>query len=291
MPRLAARLPVLKTYKLYIGGKFPRGESGRVDAARSADGRSALGNYCVASRKDFRDAATAARKAQPGWAKASAYLRGQILYRAAEMAELRRAELEAELTRAGLRQPANEVSLSIDRLVHYAGWTDKYAQLFGSVNPVASSHFNFTTPEPTGVVVIVCPDSPALLGLVSLLAPVILSGNTAVVLASQTTPLVAITLAEILATSDMPGGVVNILTGTRAELAPHFASHMDINAVVDGSGDETLGKRLQSGTALNLKRYARRTLSPADWTGGHAENPYWILDTVEMKTAWHPVGL
>ena len=240
MPRPTTRLPVLKTYKLYIGGKFPRGESGRVAPAKSQDGKNALGNYCVASRKDFRDAATAARKAQPGWAKASAYLRGQILYRAAEMAELRRAELESELTRAGVRGAAAEVSLSIDRLVHYAGWTDKYSQLFSAVNPVASSHFNFTSPEPTGVVAIVCPDSPALLGLVSLLAPAILSGNTAIVLASETAPLPAITFSEILATSDLPGGVVNILTGTRAELAPHFASHMDINAISDGSGDEAL---------------------------------------------------
>ncbi|MEA3207114.1 MAG: hypothetical protein QOE70_171 [Chthoniobacter sp.] len=284
-----ARLPVLKTYKLFIGGKFLRGESGRVAAARSADGRFLLGNYCLASRKDFRDAMVAARKAQPGWAKATAYLRGQILYRAAEIAELRRAELEAELTRARVRHAAAEVSSSIDRLVHYAGWTDKFPQLFGSVNPVASPHFNFTTPEPTGVVVVVCPDAPALLPLISLLAPVILSGNTAIVLASETAPLPAITFSEILATSDLPGGVVNILTGQRVELAPHFASHMDINAVVDGSGDSAA--TLQGGSAMNLKRYARRDLAPKDWPTAKAEDPYWILDTVEMKTVWHPIGL
>lgn len=291
MPTRSQRLPVLKTYKLYIGGKFPRGESGRVAPARTADGKTTLGSYCVASRKDFRDAATAARKAQPGWAKATAYLRGQILYRAAEMAELRRAELESELARAGVRRAEEEVSQSIDRLVHYAGWTDKYPQIFGTVNPVATSHFNFTTPEPTGIVVIVCPDSPALLGLVSLVAPAILSGNTAIVLASETTPLAAIAFSEILATSDLPGGVVNILTGSRAELAPHFATHMDINAVVDGSGDNAIAPTLHGGSAINLKRYARRELSPAEWFTAQAEDPYWILDTVEMKTAWHPIGL
>ena len=286
-----SRLQVLKTYKLSIGGKFPRGESGRVTAAHSLDGRAKLDNFCIASRKDFRDAAVAARKAQPGWAKASAYLRGQILYRAAEIAEQRAAELARELTRAGVRNAASEVTAAIDRLVHYAGWTDKYPQLFGTVNPVASSHFNFTTPEPTGIVAIVCPDAPALLGLVSLAAPAILSGNAAVVLASETLPLVAIAFAEILATSDLPGGVVNILTGRRAELAPHFASHMDINAVVDGSGDPTVVETLRAGAALNLKRVSTRTLAAKDWSGAKAEDPYWILDTVEMKTAWHPIGL
>lgn len=285
------RLPVLKTYKLAIGGKFPRGESGRVTPASSLDGRTDLDNYCVASRKDFRDAAVAARKAQPGWAKASAYLRGQILYRAAELAEQRAAELERELTRAGVRRAAEEVAAAIDRLVHYAGWTDKYSQLFGSVNPVASSHFNFTAPEPTGVVVAIAPDEPALLGLVSVLAPVILSGNTAIVLASETVPLVAITFAEILATSDVPGGVVNMLTGQRAELAPHFASHMDINAIVDGSGDLAIGAQLRAGSARNLKRVATHALTAKEWLSPKAEDPYWILDTVEMKTAWHPIGL
>ena len=285
------RLEVLKTCKLSIGGKFPRSESGRVAAARSLDGRTHLANFCVASRKDFRDAAVAARKAQPGWAKASAYLRGQILYRAAEIAEQRAAELTRELTRAGVRGAAAEVTASIDRLVHHAGWTDKYAQLFGTVNPVATPHFNFTTPEPTGVVVVVCPDAPPLLGLVSLIAPAILSGNAAIVLASETVPLVAITLAEVLATSDLPGGVVNILTGTRAELASHFASHMDINAIVDGSGDPAVAATLPAGSALNLKRVATRTLAANDWCTAKAEDPYWILDTVEMKTAWHPIGV
>src|SRR5438067_6825525 len=296
MPAAATkqRLGVLKTYKLYIGGKFPRSESGRYSTARSTDGKTALANFCNASRKDLRDAVVAARKAVPRWAKASAYLRGQILYRAAEMLENRAAELVEEVRRSGgLRnnEALNEVTQAIDRLVHYAGWTDKYAQLFSAVNPVASSHFNFTMPEPTGVVVAVCPDAPALLPLVSLVAPAILSGNSVVVLASETMPLPAITFSEILATSDLPGGVVNILTGPRAELAPHIACHMDINAIVDASADGTTSTQLQSGTATNLKRYAARNLTAREWFSATAEDPYWVLDTVEFKTAWHPIGL
>lgn len=279
------RLSVLKTYKLAIGGKFPRGESGRVAPAKSLDGKTHLGNFCLASRKDLRDAVTAARKAQPAWSKATPYLRGQILYRAAEITQQRRGELIDELTRAGAPRAAAEVDAAIDRLVHHAGWADKYSQLFSSVNPVATPHFNFTSPEPTGVVGILAPDQPALLGLVSLLAPAILSGNTAVLLASGTIPLPAVTFAEILATSDVPGGVVNILTGSRAELAPHFASHMDINAIVDGAGDQAAAN---SGAALNLKRYALR--QPRDWFAAEAQDAYWILDTIEQKTAWHPIG-
>jgi len=289
------RLGVLKTYKLFIGGKFPRGESGRTLPAHSADAKKlAFGNYCHASRKDFRDAVTAARKAFPGWAKASAYLRGQILYRAAEMLENRAPELIEEVRRSSGRKAsdaANEVAAAIDRLVHYAGWTDKYGQLFSSVNPVASSHFNFTSPEPTGVVVAVCPDEPALLPLVSLTAAAILSGNSVVVLASELMPLPAITFAEILATSDLPGGVVNILTGVRAELAPHIASHMDVNAIIDAAGDPEISRELEAGSATNLKRYAARVLATSDWTSTKAEDPYWILDCVEFKTAWHPIGL
>jgi len=286
MPTSNGRLPVLKTYKLYIGGKFPRTESGRYEVATNARSGKHLANYCRASRKDLRDAVRAARKAQSAWASTSAYLRGQILYRAAEMLEGRASSLAEELaSNAGLTPKAAEaeVAEAIDTLVHYAGWTDKFGALFGSVNPVASPHFNFTTPEPTGVVAVVCPDEPALSGLVALLAPVILSGNTAVVLASETAPLAAITLAEIVATSDVPGGVINLLSGFRAELAPHFASHMDINAIVDGSGDAEIGATLKSGAADNLKRVTLRAdLSP---------DPYAILDTVEMKTAWHPVGV
>ncbi|HEY2614339.1 MAG TPA: aldehyde dehydrogenase family protein [Chthoniobacterales bacterium] len=287
------RLEVQKTYKLFIGGKFVRGENGRVVAARGSD-RAFLANYCRASRKDFRDAVTAARNAFGTWSKQSAYLRGQILYRAAEMLEKRQGELRDELSRADGGPPAQargEILQTIDRLVHYAGWTDKFGQIFSSVNPVASSHFNFTMPEPTGVVAIVCPDESSLLALVSLVAPVISSGNTAVVLASAKSPLPALTFSEIIATSDLPSGVVNILAGDRAELAPHFATHMDINAIVDASGDEKISRELQRGGALNVKRYIRRDLAGAGWRSAEAENPYWILDTVEMKTAWHPIGL
>jgi acyl-CoA reductase-like NAD-dependent aldehyde dehydrogenase len=288
-----ARLGVQKTYKLLIGGKFVRSESGRVLAAAGANGKP-LANYSRASRKDFRDAVAAARSAFAGWSEQSAYLRGQILYRAAEMLEMREGELRAELARAagGKEKHARmEVEQTIDRLVHYAGWTDKFSQIFSAVNPVASSHFNFTMPEPTGVVVVVCPDEPPLLALVSLLAPVILAGNTAIVLASTKSPLPALTFSEIIATSDLPGGVVNILAGDRTELAPYFASHMDVNAIVDASGDDEIGRELQRGGSLNVKRYVRRDLRAADWGTRDAENPYWILDTVEMKTAWHPIGL
>ncbi|HEX4667612.1 MAG TPA: aldehyde dehydrogenase family protein [Chthoniobacterales bacterium] len=292
MARKEDRLQVQKTYKLFIGGKFVRSESGRVVAAES--GGRLIANYARASRKDFRDAVGAARAALGGWSKASAYLRGQILYRAAEMLEMRRPELDAELARAaGHRngRATDEARLTIDRLVHYAGWTDKFSQIFSAVNPVASSHFNFTIPEPTGVVAVVCPNEAPLLALVSLVAPVILSGNTAVVLASSTQPLPALTFSEIIATSDLPGGVINLLSGNPLELAPHVASHMDVNAIVDASGDAKVAVVLQEGGGFNVKRYVERSLKAADWRGAAAENPYWILDTVEMKTAWHPIGL
>lgn len=282
-----------KTYKLFIGGKFVRGENGRVLPARGS-GELILANYCRASRKDFRDAVKAARAAFAEWSKQSAYLRGQILYRAAEMLEMRQGEMQEELIRANGQREKHaraETALAVDRLVHYAGWTDKFSQIFGTVNPVASSHFNFTTPEPTGVVVVMCPDEPALLALISLIAPVILAGNTVVVLASPTKPLPALTFSEIIATSDLPAGVVNIITGDRAELAQHFASHMDVNAIVDASGDVKIGPELQSGGRFNVKRYVQRELAPNEWRTSAAENPYWILDTVEMKTAWHPIGL
>lgn len=287
------RLDVKKTYKLYIGGKFPRSESGRYLPARSASGEH-LDNFAHASRKDFRDAVVAARSAVEGWNKASAYNRGQILYRAAEILQNRAAELVNEVARstgASAPKARREVAVTIDRLVYFAGWTDKYQQVFGSVNPVATSHFNFTTPEPTGVVVVLAPDEPPLLALVSLVAPVILSGNAVVVVASEKFPLPAATFAEILATSDLPGGVVNILTGKRAELTPHIASHMDVNAIVDGAGDVSRGATLHGGTAVNLKRYFHHSLPVAGWFTAKSEDPYWILDTVEFKTAWHPIGL
>ena len=292
MAKTPARLQVPKTYKLFIGGKFVRGESGRVLPALDSR-KKVVANFCRASKKDFRDAAVAARNAFPDWSTQSAYLRGQILYRAAEMLEMRRDELQNEIARANGAEPAvaNEATIAIDRLVHYAGWTDKFGQIFATVNPVASSHFNFTFPEPTGVVVVICPDEPPLLALVSLIAPVILSGNCAIVLASQTKPLAALTFSEIIATSDLPAGVVNVLAGDRAELAPYIAGHMDVNAIVDASGDRNIGRVLQSGGEFNVKRYVRRELEPAAWRRRDAENPYWILDTVEMKTAWHPIGL
>ena len=290
---MSTRLDVKKTYKLYIGGKFPRSESGRYLPAKSPAGVH-LDNFAHASRKDFRDAVVAARAAVDGWSKATAYNRGQILYRAAEMLQNRASELVNEIARStgvSAAKARREVTATIDRLVYFAGWTDKYPQTFGSVNPVATSHFDFTTPEPTGVVVVLAPDEPSLVALVSLIAPVILSGNAAIAIPSEKFPLPAVTFAEILATSDLPGGVVNILTGKRAELVPHIAGHLDVNAVVDAAGNAELGAKLQSGTAINLKRYAKRSLAPADWFTAKAEDPYWILDTVEFKTAWHPIGL
>ncbi len=259
MAAKSSRLQVQKTYKLFIGGKFVRGENGRVLAARGK-GNTHLANFCRASKKDFRDAVVTARAAFPNWSKQSAYLRGQILYRAAEMLEMRRGELQNEIARSNNNSGSSfssETTLSIDRLVHFAGWTDKFTQVFGAVNPVASSHFNFTIPEPTGVVAVICPDDPPLLAFVSLVMPVILSGNCAIVVASETKPLPALTFSEIIATSDLPAGVINVLAGDRAELAPHIASHMDVNAIVDGSGDAKIGQQLQRGGEFNLKRYAR----------------------------------
>ena len=288
---MSARLDVKKTYKLYIGGKFPRSESGRYLPAKSANGEQ-LDNFAHASRKDFRDAVTAAGAAFAGWSGATAYNRGQILYRAAEMLQNRAGELANEIGRStsvSAAKAKREVTLAIDRLVYFAGWTDKYPQVFGSVNPVASPHFNFTMPEPVGVVVVLAPDEPSLLALVSLIAPVILSGNAAVVIASEKYPLPAATFAEILATSDLPGGVVNLLTGKRAEIVPHIATHMEVNALVDGAGDPAISAKLQAGVATNLKRYASHAAT--DWFSAKVEDPYWILDTVEFKTAWHPIGI
>lgn len=281
----ASRLGILKTYKLFIGGKFPRTESGRTLAASAPKTGAHLAHYCRASKKDARDAVTAARAAQGGWASATPYLRGQILYRAAEMIESRAASLAeclAASTGASAAAAAREVEEAADCLAHYAGWTDKFAAVFGSVNPVASPHFNFTTPEPMGVVAVIAPDAPSFAGLVGAIAPVLAGGNAVVALASEKYPLPAMELAEALATSDLPGGVVNILTGLRAELAPAFASHMDINAIVDASGDAALKPVLREGAASNLKRVSFRDATK--------EDGYAILQTVEMKTAWHPIG-
>jgi acyl-CoA reductase-like NAD-dependent aldehyde dehydrogenase len=287
------RLGVKKTYKLYIGGNFVRSESGRILSANSAE-ETQLDNFSWASRKDLRDAVVAARGAFESWAKKTAYLRGQILYRAAEMLVGRAAELVKEIERStGVDRDSaeKEVHAAIDRLVYYAGWTDKYQQVFGSVNPVATPHFNFTTPEPSGVVAVLAPDEPSLVALVSLIAPVILSGNACVVLASERFPLPALTFSEILATSDLPGGVVNLLSGKRGELISHFASHMDINAIVDGTGVAEIFAQLQAGAGFNLKRVAARNLEKEEWFSAKAEDPYWILDTIEFKSAWHPIGV
>jgi acyl-CoA reductase-like NAD-dependent aldehyde dehydrogenase len=280
------RLAVAKTYKLYIGGKFPRTESGRYDPALGPQGE-VLANLCRASRKDFREAVVAARAAQAGWAGRSAYNRAQILYRIAEMLEGRSAQFCSELEAMGRSDAHAEVAAAVDRLVYYAGWCDKYQQIFSSVNPVASSHFNFSLLEPTGVVAVIAPEEPPLLGLVSALAPVVAGGNSCVCLASQAKPLCAVTFAEVLHTSDLPGGVINLLTGRRDELCEHFASHMDVNAVAVFGDDEAEVARVEREAVNNLKRV--RVDRRSDW-GAAAESPYAILDFQEVKTTWHPIG-
>jgi acyl-CoA reductase-like NAD-dependent aldehyde dehydrogenase len=284
-----SRLPVAKTYKIYIDGKFPRTESGRYIALEDKQGQ-VIANICRGSRKDFRNAVVAARKAQPGWAAASAYLRGQILYRIAEMLEGRRDQFIAELRQQGVAQRAavREVDLAIDRLIYFAGWADKYQQVFSAVNPVASSHFNFSVLEPTGVVSILAPDDTSLLGLVSNVAPAIAGGNTCVVLASESKPLCAVSFAEVLHASDVPGGVVNILTGLRSELTGQFASHMDVNAIVWCDGSRKTAATVQELAAENMKRVVTRT--KIDWSAEDAQDPYLIRDTQEVKTTWHPIG-
>lgn len=286
------RLSVLKTHKLYIDGAFPRGESGRVFPARSPDG-AILARVCRASRKDLRAAVVAARKAFPGWSNRAAFNRGQILYRMAEILEGRSGEMVRELQRsvgmtfAGAHR---EVTASVDRLVWYAGWADKLTSFLGSVNAVASPHFNFSVPEPTGVVGLLAPEVPSLLGLVSLMAPTITSGNTVVTLVSESHPLPAVIFSEILATSDLPDGVVNVLTGFRSEIAPHLAKHMDINAIVDASGDRTIAQLVREEAACNVKRIHNRQLQLMEWFGQKGQDPYCMLDTLEIKTTWHPVG-
>jgi acyl-CoA reductase-like NAD-dependent aldehyde dehydrogenase len=263
------RLPVKKTYKLYLGGAFPRSESGRT---YEAEGQ----NVAQASRKDARDAVVAARGAVGKWAGMTAYNRGQVLYRVAEMLESRRSDF------ADLCTGKDEVDRAIDRWVWYAGWADKLAQVLGSSNPVAGPFFNFTFPEPTGVVAIVAPEEPPLLGLTSRLAPVMVGGNAAVVCASETRPLAAIELGEVLATSDVPGGVVNILTGFRAELAPVLAAHMDVNAI-DVTGADGLVADLEREAAGNVKRVV---LGDPD-----RQSPWEIAAFLELKTVWHPIGV
>jgi acyl-CoA reductase-like NAD-dependent aldehyde dehydrogenase len=264
-----SRLPVKKTYKLYVGGEFPRSESGRTYEAQGA-------NVARGSRKDVRDAVRAARGAFPKWAGVTAYNRGQVLYRVAEMMEARRSEL------AELCSGVKEVDRAIEHFVWYAGWADKLAQILGSSNPVAGPYFNFTVPEPTGVVGVVAPDEPPLAGLVSRVAPAIVGGNATVVLASETSPLAAVELGEVLATSDVPAGVVNILTGHRDELAPVLAGHMDVNALDVGGADGQI-EELERLAADNVKRVVRGRPD--------AESPWEIASFLELKTVWHPIGL
>ncbi|WP_375480105.1 aldehyde dehydrogenase family protein [uncultured Jatrophihabitans sp.] len=283
------RVAVRKTYKLYVGGAFPRSESGRSYPVHAADG-TLLAHAAQASRKDVRDAVVAARAAFGTWSGATAYNRGQVLYRVAEMLEGRRTQFAAEVALAeGLTADAAgaQVDAAIDRWVHYAGWADKHAQVVGSTNPVAGSYFSFSLPEPTGVVGVLAPQDSSLLGLVSVLAPVIATGNAAVVLAAQDRPLPAVSLAEVLATSDLPGGVVNLLTGFTAELAPWLASHKDVNALdVTGAAAEARAE-LRAAGAENVKRvYAPRTQDWAAEPGLARLNAF-----VETKTVWHPIGV
>ena len=282
------RLQVLKTYKIYIGGQFPRTESGRYYIPVNAEGKK-LANVCLGSRKDFRDAVVAARAAVSGWSGRAAFNRSQILYRMAEMLEGRKAQFIEELVQqdATKAKAEKEVTLSIDRLIYYAGWCDKFQQLFSAVNPVASSHFNFSVPEPTGVVSIIAPQSDSLLGLVSVIAPVIAGGNTCIVLASETKPLCSVTFAEVLNSSDLPGGVVNILTGKPAELTSWFADHMDVNATIYCENDSEMKKMIREKSAMNLKRIT--FYDKVNWNTKEGQSPYFIMDTQEIKTTWHPV--
>ena len=286
---LEGRLAVNKTYKLYIAGAFPRSESGRSYPVRTADGTH-LANAALASRKDVREAVAAARAAQPKWARATAYNRGQILYRIAEMLEERSAQFAEQVARCeGLAgtEAARVVSASVDRLVYYAGWSDKVAQVAGAANPVAGPYFNFSLPEPTGVIGIIAPPDSSLLGLVSVLAPVIVTGNTAVVLASEERPIPAVTFAEVLATSDVPGGVVNLLTGRLAELVPVLAAHRDVDGLDLCGVAEQDAAALERAAADNVKRVLRAERSP-EWE--HRPSPRRMLHFVEIKTVWHPIG-
>ncbi len=291
------RIDVRKTYKLYIGGAFPRTESGRTYPVETPGGEP-LANACQASRKDLRDAVRAARKAFEPWAARSAMNRGQILYRVAELMEGRRDQFVAEISAGeGLNaaRARESVDRAIDRWVWYAGWSDKLGQVLGSSNPVAGSYFNFTIPEPTGVVGIVAPERSSLLGLISRLAPALVGGNVVVVVASETRPLAAVTLTEVLATSDVPGGVVNLLTGRKAELVPVLAAHVDVDAIDTWGIAPASQADVESSAADSIKRVARRPRGVVDerfdWTDDRAaQRPEWIAAFLEMKTVWHPIG-
>ena len=288
----AARLDVRKTYKLYIGGAFPRSESGRSYVVEDSKGKF-LANASQASRKDARDAVVAARKAFGGWSTRTPYNRGQVVYRIAEVLEGRRDQFVDEVQRSeGITKRAATASVdtAIDRLVWYAGWADKLAQVVGGTNPVAGPYFDFSIPEPTGVVAIVAPQDSSLLGLVSVVAPAIATGNTVVVATSFDRPLPAITLSEVLATSDVPGGVVNVLTGNAAEVAPWLASHMDVNAIdLTGVDDVELAVELETAAAENLERVVRPGAETADWTADPGTGR--MTRFLETKTVWHPIGV
>ena len=281
------RLEVLKTYKIYIGGKFPRTESARYYSPKNAKGE-ALGNMCLSSRKDVRNSVVAARKAFGGWSERAAFNRSQILYRMAEMLEGRRSQFMEELIFQGANKASaeKEVNLAIDRLIYYAGWCDKFVQVLSSVNPVSSPHFNFSTYEATGVVGIVAGQETSLIDLVSIVAPVIAGGNTCVVLANENLPLCAVTFAEVLNSSDLPGGVVNILTGKQDEMIPALSTHMDVNAIAYAGNDADVLKALQQNAVMNLKRvrsYDR------NWLDAKSQDLYLISDFQEVKTTWHPI--
>ena len=275
------RLNVRKTYKLYINGEFPRTESGRSYAVEN-NGQ-LLANACRGSRKDLRNAVVAARKAQAGWSSKTAYNRGQILYRIAEVCESRAAELSDELRRQGssAADARKEIDAVIDRWVYYAGWSDKYAQIFGSVNPVAGPYYNFTVPEPTGVVGVIAPETPSLLGITTRIAPAIVGGNTVVAITSESKPLAAITLGEVFETSDVPGGVINLISGLKSELIPWLAAHMDVNAIDTSGVPDDLLANVQKSAAENVKRVV----------AFDGQSPYAILSFQEMKTVWHPMGM
>jgi len=287
---MSNRVPVLKTYKTYVGGKFPRSESGKTYAIKNSK-NVVIANACRCTRKDVRDAVLAAKSAFPGWQSRTAYNRGQILYRTAEMLEGRKSQFVEELSSIGSKekQAVREVEAAVDRFIYYAGWTDKIAQVFGTINPVASSHFNFSSPEPTGIVGIISPEEHPLLSVVSLIAPVIASGNSCVLLAPESSPLSAVSLGEVLLSSDLPGGVVNILSGYHNEMADHLTSHMDINAIFNSSDDKSLRKLIDENASISVKRV--KHYKPNDWLSETVEDPYLIQEFMEIKTTWHPVGM
>jgi len=287
---MSERLEVLKTYKTYVNGKFPRSESERVCMISDKKGRH-IANACRCTRKDIRDAVVSARSAFSGWSDRSAYNRGQILYRIAEMLEGRKDQFIQELENSGIehKKAKSEVECSIDRLLYFGGWTDKISQVFGTVNPVASSHFNFSVPEPSGVVGILGPEDFPLLSIVSLIAPVIASGNCTVLIPSEKNPLPSISFGEVLHASDLPGGVVNILSGYHNEMMDHLTSHMDVNSIVNTSTDKNIMKHIDENASISVKRVTHYSIT--DWMDDRYENPYMILECMEIKTTWHPIGV